>query len=112
MVPGECVGSGYCCKAAPCGLALARGYAIDNWKNGGAGCPALVWDEIQARYWCGLVLWETDEARKAALIDSLAMGAGCCSSMNSDRRRVLSKCCSPSRSFGTSSGIVRLTRSS
>ena len=89
MKPGECVGSGYCCKTAPCTIALARGFPISHWKPGGNGCPSLVWDEIQQRFWCGEILWETDATKKQQAIFELAAGEGCCSGLNSRRQSIL-----------------------
>jgi hypothetical protein len=84
----ECVGSGYCCKKAPCAFAVAKRYPIEHWLEGGKGCPAL--REIKGRYWCGLYL-DAAGAKKANIERELAIGAGCCSSMNSDRQAILRK---------------------
>lgn len=49
-----------------------------------APCPSLVFRD--GRYWCGLVL-EADGNEKERLIDTLAVGEGCCSPLNTDRNR-------------------------
>jgi hypothetical protein len=85
----ECVGSGFCCKKAPCGLAVMRGFEAKHWMEGGKGCPALV--EKDGRYWCGLYL-QAAGAAKTHIKNELAIGAGCCSSLfNTDRERILRK---------------------
>lgn len=68
-----CLGCGYCCKKVPCGLAFREFGQITK-------CPALRWDG--KRYVCDLAKDHAEE---------LAIGAGCCSSLNSDRRKLLDK---------------------
>jgi len=67
----KCVGCGYCCKKAACFTAEKMGLAIDH------KCQALRWDG--ERYRCGLY---QDYPR---MKDNLTIGAGCSSSLNSDR---------------------------
>jgi len=74
-----CVGSGYCCKKAPCPLGVQLHGPI-------APCPSLV--EKDGRHWCGEILRAPPE-EAARLRQDLYVGAGCCSPMNSDRQRVL-----------------------
>ncbi len=75
----SCVGCGYCCCKAPCCLAV-QGHGFTKlhrlYEDGGA-CPELSWNGQQYR--CDLA---AGDARYAA---ALYIGAGCCSSMNSDR---------------------------
>ena len=72
-----CIGSGYCCTKALCLHGVEEHGQMDG------PCPSLVWDEKAQRHWCGLVLkgevanWE------------LAIGEGCCASLNSWRREKL-----------------------
>ena len=68
----ECIGCGYCCIKAPCMLAMHK------YDNKITECPELYWDGT--RYKCKL-------ANKHK--DGLAIGAGCCCSMNSWRREPL-----------------------
>ena len=64
-----CVGCGYCCKKATCVLGL--------------GSPCAYLAQHDGRYWCSLILIG------AVTDEELAIGAGCCSSLNSDRQRML-----------------------
>ena len=73
----SCIGSGYCCWKAPCMLAQRVHGPVSG------PCPSLVFDK--GRHWCGEVL-KADEDDKLKIIDNLAIGAGCCSSLNSWRR--------------------------
>lgn len=75
-----CVGSGYCCKTAPCELGLKLHGPV-------APCPSLTFQE--GRYWCQQILNATG-AERETLIEGLAIGAGCCSPLNSDRKAFLS----------------------
>jgi len=75
-----CLGCGYCCKKVPCGLAFREFGQITK-------CPALRWDGH--RYVCDLAKDHGEE---------LAIGADCCSSLNSDRRKLLDK---------RASGVIR-----
>ena len=63
-------------------------YDIKHWLEGGKGCPSLV--ELKGRYWCGLYLNAAGE-KKEDIKNELAIGAGCCSSLNSDRLSRLRK---------------------
>ena len=73
-----CIGCGYCCRAAQCGLSVRVYGHVEI-------CPALVYHD--ERYWCSLV----ERARgplKDDLVSELAIGAGCCSPLNSDRKNI------------------------
>lgn len=76
MIEGKirkCIGCGFCCRQAPCTLALAWfGSDIDK-------CPALVWDG--ARWRCKLALDGVEGAK-----ENLFIGAGCCSGLNTYQR--------------------------
>lgn len=75
----DCVGCGYCCKKAPCTAA----FQLDRVK--GNECLELSFDG--KKYRCGLIenppyhdmLWWKSR---------LGIGAGCSSSLNSDRKRM------------------------
>jgi hypothetical protein len=67
----ECVGCGYCCLKAPCALSVRiHGYMQEK-------CPALIWSGT--RYLCRYADHFKTE---------LAIGAGCCSALNSWRQEV------------------------
>lgn len=68
-----CIGCGYCCKKVQCGLSV-RLYGVRSY------CPAL--EYRRGRYWC------RHAASCGILLD---IGAGCCSTLNSDRRELLRK---------------------
>jgi hypothetical protein len=78
-----CVGSGYCCKQGPCSVAV-RKYG-SSWVS---PCQSLVFVEDDGRYYCGEVLSATPEERDK-IVSELHIGAGCCSSLNSDRVPIL-----------------------
>ena len=81
MIPHRpCIGCGYCCSKVRCAL----GASIHGAELG--PCPSLHWDG--ARHWCGLVLNAAGAARER-LQAELAIGAGCCSPLNSLRRQLL-----------------------
>lgn len=71
--PRPCVGCGYCCKKVQCGLSIVS-------YGRKSVCPALY--ECNGRYWC-LMADDYPEV--------LAIGAGCCSPLNSARREHLQK---------------------
>lgn len=80
----DCVGCGYCCKKAPCA------FGVKHFGYHDPPCKGLVHNE--GRYWCLLVTnalngvgpWPLEE-----VMGSLAIGEGCCSSLNSSRRDML-----------------------
>lgn len=79
IITKPCVGCGFCCKKAPCSLAVRVFNATDS-------CPMLVWDEEQHRYFC-------DACRKPGEIgaryrEELYIGEGCCCGLNSDRQNI------------------------
>ena len=49
-------------------------------------CPSLVWDGH--RYWCGVVL-STEGAAREKLVENMAIGAGCGSSMFNSWRETI-----------------------
>ncbi|QZA81741.1 hypothetical protein [Deefgea piscis] len=49
-IGAACNGCGVCCAAEPCPV----GMLISRKRRG--RCAALVWDEVQHRYWCGMLL--------------------------------------------------------
>ena len=70
-----CVGCGYCCITAPCILSVSL-----SLTDRAGNCAALFW--TGERYLCALV--ESDSRFKR----ELAIGAGCCSSLNTWRNDV------------------------
>lgn len=74
-----CVGCGYCCKTAPCALAVRIYGNITS-------CPELIWDEDAHRYWCRACKGEG--GLRAEYRAELFIGAGCCSPLNSDRKNI------------------------
>lgn len=76
----ECVGCGFCCRKAPCWV------AVRIWGKGLEKCPALKWDEQEKRYWCDL-------CKKPGQMGSdyrreLEAGEGCCCGLNTDRQNI------------------------
>ena len=65
----SCVGCGYCCSKAPCSYSM-RKYSVAH------PCPGLYWDG--ERYRC-------DDVRSPMLCEEVAIGAGCCSQLNTWR---------------------------
>ena len=73
----KCIGCGYCCRKGPCGQPSTE------WDNG--KCSSLVWVAETRQWRCARVL--TANARDRALVTQhLAIGAGCCSPLNTYRR--------------------------
>jgi hypothetical protein len=72
----DCVGCGYCCRKVPCAYSVMTYGDIEK-------CRSLVFKG--GRFWCGEVINSTDEER-VRIQNILHIGAGCCSSLNSDRR--------------------------
>jgi len=73
-----CVGCGFCCKKTPCMAAYKEGATE-------APCPFLESDSV--RHWCGLIRQASPEIA-SKLRAGLYVGAGCCSNLNSDRRKM------------------------
>jgi len=72
-----CVGCGYCCLVARC--ATGQSYElITTGKVSGPACPYLTHNG--ARYRCAIA---------DRLGEALAIGAGCSSPLNTERRRML-----------------------
>jgi len=67
--PSPCVGCGYCCSKAPCLYSMLK-YCVAH------PCPGLYWDG--ERYRCAHI----DDPK---LHREVAIGAGCCSSLNTWR---------------------------
>lgn len=88
FVTPSCIGCGYCCKRAPCAYAAEKVRTFEAWKDGREGCPFLRLDEKLGRHLCGLIL-DADEHERRRLLRGLYIGAGCCSSLNTDRRDLL-----------------------
>ena len=74
----ECIGCGFCCKKAPCAAALRI------YGNGVTECPALIWDG--KRYWCDLCQQPSGLGERYK--EELAIGGGCCATLNSDRQNI------------------------
>jgi hypothetical protein len=72
-----CVGCGYCCTKALCFRGL-----LEHGDMPGP-CPSLVFKA--GRYWCGIVL-AAREPERSKIIEGLAVGAGCSSSLLNTRR--------------------------
>lgn len=70
MPPSPCLGCGYCCATVPCY------YGMLKYHTGRGPCPGLYWNG--ERYRCKHV----DDPR---LHHEVAIGAGCCSALNSWR---------------------------
>jgi len=80
----DCVGCGYCCNKAPCTLASTILSAITQTHFSGS-CPFQV--EVKDKHRCLLAMTSNERLNEMVKRD-LAMGEGCCSPLNSDRRRV------------------------
>lgn len=83
----RCVGCGYCCRKAPCAVAqrIHGPGIVDLYVKKEGYCPSLTWDAEKKRYFCKPC---ADPILGARYREELAAGAGCCSSMNSDRRNI------------------------
>jgi hypothetical protein len=81
-----CLGCGYCCTVATCAFGAER------FGPHGGPCPALTYRD--GRYWCGVIL-EADEVQRPHYERVLHIGAGCCSSLNSYRRKLACKSTHP-----------------
>lgn len=74
---GECVRSGYCCKAAPC--------PFGKWNAAKTQCEHLKGPGL-GRYSCGI--YDEIILQPGSAEFGPAFGAGCCSPLNTDRRIV------------------------
>ena len=73
----RCVGCGYCCTKARCALSMRLAHGDQNgW------CPYLY--QEGDRWRCTLAK-DPDHAKE------LAIGEGCCSPLNTDRRKMIEK---------------------
>lgn len=70
-----CIGCGYCCRKAPCGLPGVE------WKSG--QCSELVWDKSSQCWRYRKVL---ESGIKSKIAEQLSIGAGCCSGLNTYQR--------------------------
>lgn len=76
--PRPCVGCGYCCLKAKCTYGQVHGGDVHP-------CQFLIWSEPGQRYVCELVIKAGPGSSQA---EGLAIGAGCCSGMNTWRQDV------------------------
>ena len=74
----HCVGCGFCCIKSTCVLGQMW-YGVEPTTR----CPGLVWNG--ERYICKMVEERPDDE---SLKIELAIGAGCCSGLNTWRRKV------------------------
>lgn len=81
----NCVGCGYCCKKAPCFIAACVHKTLEPWIQE-KGCPSLRVEN--GRHICGIYADATGET-KERIKEDLAIGAGCCSALNSERKKYL-----------------------
>jgi len=78
MYVTPCIGSGFCCKKAPCEASLR---AYGNHTR----CPGLAWDESQTKYVCRLMQLPGklgENYRK-----ELYAGEGCCANIGNTHRK-------------------------
>jgi hypothetical protein len=75
----KCVGCGFCCQKAQCYSAPIR-------AEYGDICPHLIWSKDDKRYYCDVVMGDTDMAKRLGF--ELAIGLGCCCGLNSWRKDV------------------------
>jgi hypothetical protein len=76
-----CVGCGYCCRKVRC-------YIGTLMHGPGNNCPSLVWSG--ERWRCQLVLDHEELKTDPRISYDLHIGEGCCSPLNTDRRKYLS----------------------
>ena len=76
----KCLGCGYCCRKAPCSAASTLGRVDDD-----GGCMELVYDG--ERYRCNLIISPPDHDSDYWK-HQLHIGSGCCSSLNTDRKKM------------------------
>ena len=72
-----CVGCGYCCITANCGAFSTP------------ECPALIWDQDKQRHFCKLCLLPGKIGKDFR--DSLYIGKGCCSNLNTWRNNIINR---------------------
>jgi hypothetical protein len=80
VMPKPCVGCGYCCRKVRCYIGAVEHGPGDN-------CPSLVWNG--ERWRCQLVLDNAELKTNPTISFDLHIGAGCCSSMNTERLKYL-----------------------
>jgi len=76
--PKPCVGCGYCCHTAPCGV------SVRIYGNGIEKCPELIWKDN--RYSCRLMGLPGKQGEHYR--EELYAGEGCCSGLNDWRQNV------------------------
>ena len=77
VIPRPCVGCGFCCQKARCTTSFLEESRLMTTATEKEGkCPFLYFDG--GRFWCSI-------ARKHAV--TLAIGEGCCSSLNTERKK-------------------------
>lgn len=78
-----CLGSGQCCKTAPCALAVWRGFTEpDPERPGRPRCTKLEYDGV--RYRCGAFLEDASVSPEIG-----GIGSGCCQPLfNTARERL------------------------
>ena len=82
-----CVGSGFCCKTAPCYLGMR--YATKKYTINDHECEYLT--KVGDIYRCGLYL-KADDEMKVKISNALAFGGGCSSTLfNPERERLIRK---------------------
>lgn len=90
----QCIGCGYCCRKAPCGLAygmFTRFFGTDLSDSNIAillkkfgGCPFLIWDNTTKKWRCSLYK-NAPKILKEEFRCQLAIGRGCCAPLNTYR---------------------------
>ena len=78
----ECIGCGYCCLKARCGVSMEH-YDTDQKR-----CPGLVWSDNEKRYFCLLMRYGDKTYPSQYFKDTLYEGEGCSSGLNTWRRDV------------------------
>jgi len=77
----SCIGCGYCCRKAPCSVAMRHGEVLTTSPRDQKPCSKLVWDG--SRWNCGLYEKYAGEPEvQRSIAGELAFGEGCCSGMN------------------------------
>jgi len=95
-----CVGCGYCCRKVPCPIGVqVYGYKVIKQEFGHSFSPCSGLKFDNGRYWCKLVVDSPTEKDRLWIKDQLCIGSGCCSSLNSDRRKQIELCAGPRQSL-------------
>ena len=75
-----CVGCGFCCRKSRCYLGAQK-------HGPGPDCPELVWNG--ERWRCQLILDNEELKTNPTINFDLAIGAGCCCGLNTERLKYL-----------------------